>query len=435
MKRILQRAALGAVACGLLLSGAAVGATAQEELPYRFEEERCDTFQAARPETLTDAWHLQRLRMNDVWPLATGAGVKVAVIDTGISTLGSAYFERGRVQALDFIGRSEDEINKQVKVDCLHGTFVASIIGGGQRDGAPVHQATNFTGIAPDVEILSYRALSQSAVQVDEGQQAPPPDSLEPVVHAVDRAIADGAQIINLSLTVQRSVPFFDELEAAIERALAANVIVVAAAGNSGQNIGALFPASFPGVIAVGMSEPGDSAHPMSYAWSPVTVGAPGTDIIALAPSPPDQGGATSANQAFHTDTGTSFAAPVVSGLIALMIDYDAQLGRDPLTPATAADRLAGTADPPPATAPDRQLGYGIVNPLRALTDTRPGAETEESAAFTPTPPPLFEPEESDATLPALGLGVAVGAVLLVGVGVVTAIAVPAAMRRDSPGV
>lgn len=431
MKKFLQRTAASALAGGLLLSCAAAGAGADTvaELPYVFEQARCASFEAERADNLRDAWHLQRLKMDDVWPLATGKGVKVAVIDTGVSVLGSPYFDRGRVEGLDFIGHSEDELEKKVKVDCLHGTFVTSLLAAGRRDDGPVHQATNFAGIAPDAQILFYRTLSQSVRQVKEGEQAPPPDSLLPAVNAVDQAVADGAQIINLSWTVPSSVPYFAEFEAAIQRALAAEVIVVAAAGNS-LGGGSLFPASFPGVISVGMSAPGDSPDPESHASPNVTVGAPGVDMLALAPSTPEQGTVTSANQAFHTGKGTSYAAPIVSGVLALMIEFDARVNRPPLTPAAAAERLAATADPPPASAPDRQLGYGIVNPLRALMDIRPAAEsTGEGQEQEPTEEPTPEPEAADLGVPALGLGIAVGSVVLVSLGVVAAIAIPAARR------
>lgn len=431
MKRILHRAAAGALAGGLLLGGVAPGAFAQEfeDLPYAFEQERCETFQAARPGTLTDAWHLKRLGMDRVWQLATGRDVKVAVIDTGVSGLGSPYLPRERLQGLDFVGQTEAELRGE-KADCLHGTLVASLIAAGRHDDGALHQDTNFAGIAPDAQILAYRALTASPPGADDAQAAPVEDSLLPVARAVDRAVEDGAHIINLSLTVQAGVAFFDEFQAAIEAALAAGVIVVAASGN-GHGEAALFPASFPGVIAVGMSTPGDSADPLSYRHSPVTVGAPGVDIVALAPSQPVDDTATAANQAFHTaDAGTSYAAPLVSGVLALMIHYDRQMGRPPLTPATAAQRLADTADPPPATAPDPQLGHGIVNPLRALLQARPAEPDDEATTAVEEPAPPPAPEPVDATVPALGLGVAVGSVLLVGMGVVAAIAIPAATRR-----
>ncbi|WP_345580268.1 S8 family serine peptidase [Tessaracoccus lubricantis] len=428
MKRYLWRAAASAVAAGVLLSNAAVVASAEE--PDVFRASRCDFNQPTQEGQLLDAWHLQRLRMEEVWPLATGKGVTVAVIDTGVSTDGSLYYAPDRVRAFDFVGVSDDERDKKVKVDCLHGTFVTSLLAAGLRpDGGSVNPLTNFAGIAPDVDVLAYRALAHSALPPEEGGQAPPPESLEPAVNAVNAAIDAGADIINLSLTVQRNVPFFDEFEAAINRAVSAGIIVVAAAGNGDQNVGPLFPASFPGVVAVGMSTEQESAHRMSYAWSEAEIGAPGAGIVGLAPSQPDLN-ATTANQAFHLDTGTSFAAPIVSGVIALMLDYDQAMGRERATAEEIVTRLQATADPPPASAPDRQLGWGIVNPLRALMDTRPAPMSTEAAGFTAPPPPTPEAEPVDARMPVLGLGVAVGAVLAVGLGVVAAIAIPAATRR-----
>ncbi|OMG54287.1 S8 family serine peptidase [Tessaracoccus sp. ZS01] len=430
MKRYLGRATAAAMTAGILLSNAAVGASAEEADVFR--PTRCEINQPTPEGQLLDAWHLQRLNMDEVWRLATGKGVTVAVIDTGVSTAGSLYFDPDQVQGFDFVGVSDDERDKKVKVDCLHGTFVTSLLAAGLRpDGSTVHPLTNFAGIAPDVEVLAYRALAHSAVQPDEGQQAPAPESLEPAVRAVNAAVDAQVDIINLSLTVQRDVPFFDEFEAAIHRALSAGIVVVAAAGNGDQNVGPLFPASFPGVISVGMSTEQESAHPQSYAWSRVEIGAPGAGIVGLAPSQDDRN-ATTANQAFHLDTGTSFAAPIVSGVIALMLEYDAATGRERASAAELLTRLQLTADPPPATAPDAQLGWGIVNPLRAVLDTRPAPMSSEAAEFVAPPAPTPEPEPVDARMPVLGLGVAVGAVLMVGLGVVAAIAIPAASRRRS---
>lgn len=431
MKSFLCRSAVGALAAGVLLGNA--GVAAAEEGPVgvgeAFVGSRCDFKIPTQQSEMPDAWHLQRLDMDNVWQLATGKGVKVAVIDTGVSTAGSLYYD-DRVRAVDFVGISQEERDKQTKVDCQHGTLVTSLLAAGRRDdGGAVHPMTNFAGIAPDVEVVAYRALEHSTVQREDGGETESP-SLLPVVQAVDAAIAEGVDIINLSLTVRRQDTSFDEFEAAIYRALNAGIIVVAAAGNGMQDVGALFPASFPGVITVGMSTAGDAAHEESYAWSPVAIGAPGANIIGLAPSMPNQE-ATTANQAFlDPATGTSYAAPIVSGVIALMLEYDAKMGLDRATSEEIVARLQATADPPPTTPPDRQLGWGIVNPLRALLDTRPGTRSSEAAEFTPPPPAPPETEPVDARMPVLGLGIAVGSVLLVGLGVVAAIAIPAAARR-----
>lgn len=435
MKRNLWRTTAGMLAAGLLLNSTAAGASAEGGpvgIGEAFAATRCEARQATQQAQMLDAWHLDRLHMEDVWQLATGEGVTVAVIDTGVSTAGSLYFGN-RVEAYDFVGISEDERNKQAKVDCLHGTFVTSLLAAGRRDdGGAVHSLTNFAGIAPGVKVLAYRALANSTVEAKQGEQPPPPASLIPVVHSIDAAIEAEVDIINLSLVVQSDAPDFDDFENAVYRAQERGIIIVAAAGNTTDNIGALFPASFPGVITVGMSTDAEAAHPMSYAWSPVTVGAPGAQVVGLAPSMPDRE-ATTANQAFHQDTGTSFAAPIVSGVIALMLEYDAKLGRERATPEQIIARLKATADPPPATAPDPQLGWGIVNPMRALMDTRPAPMASEAAEFTPPPAPPPEPEPVDARMPALGLGVAVGSVLVVGIGLVAAIAIPAATRRPGP--
>lgn len=93
------------------------------------------------------AWHLERLQMDSVWKVATGTGITVAVIDTGVAATGTPYFDATRVTTYDYLnGPSEDDWEAG-GADCAHGTHVASLIAAGRPGGKSVDPRTNFAGI------------------------------------------------------------------------------------------------------------------------------------------------------------------------------------------------------------------------------------------------------------------------------------------------
>ncbi len=283
---------------------------------------------------------------------ATGAGIRVAVIDSGVSP---APQLRGRVE------RGEDLLhhNADARQDCVgHGTAVASIIAAAPAAG------TGFQGLAPDAVIVPIRVSER----VGTDGQAPNPQ--DPVVQpaqfaaaitwAVDRA---HVQVINLSLTTDPD----NALRAAIEHAIRAGVVVVAAVGNSGdaqQGNPTPYPASYDGVIGVGAITPAGVRAPFSQHGTYVDIVAQGAPVTGAAP-----GSGTASVQ------GTSFAAPFVSATAALIKQ------RFPnATPAEVAHRLFATADPAPGGPHSDDFGYGLLNPYRALTETL-GPDIKPAAA------------------------------------------------------
>ncbi|QXT63127.1 S8 family serine peptidase [Tessaracoccus palaemonis] len=386
----------------------------------------CRTAQPTPAADLVNAWQLQRLDMESVWELATGRGVRVAVIDTGVASDDSGYWSRTRITTYDLL--SGEGTDDDGRYDCDHGTAVASLLAAGHaEDGSAVNEATNFAGISPGATVLAYRALRWSTPQDDlpDDEQ----DDLSATVRAVRQAIADGADVINLSQVVGASSPGLADYRAAIADAIEAGIVVVAAAGNADQAAaigGEAYPASLPGVISVGASDAADAGDQLTYPSDTVAVGAPGRGLLALAPSSGDD----SSDQAFTGDaTGTSFATALVSGVVALMIQYERDVHGATLTPAEVRARLIATADPPASSVPDPLIGHGIVNPLRALTGATP-------ASLTPTEPgasaeAVITPEQrEDRTLPVAALLVAGGALALVLLGVVAAVTIPRATRH-----
>ncbi|TWH68078.1 type VII secretion-associated serine protease mycosin [Micromonospora olivasterospora] len=282
----------------------------------------------------------------------------MAVIDSGVSATHPLL--RGQVRpGADFnnLERHEGQCD-----NAGHGTIVAGIIAGREGTG------TTFTGIAPAARILPVRVLPDTKTRTDEGLPAQ-------IAQAIRWAVDHGADVINLSLvTLPRP-----ELEAAIQYALDEDVVVVAAAGNrqeQQQNLPA-YPAAYPGVIAVaGVNEQGEHVD-SSVVGDYVDIAAPGLNIVGPAPRGP--------GYRAEPQGGTSFAAAYVSGAAALV-----RAAYPDLSPAQVAQRLTGTADNPP-DGRNAELGYGVVNPYRAVTSLL-GTRTDPAPGALPAPAPLRDP-------------------------------------------
>lgn len=327
------------------------------------------------------------LQFRRAWPIATGAGVKVAVIDTGVAA-------NERLGEVTDGGDLVDGTSALLDCDG-HGTLVAGIVAG--RPGAD-----GFAGVAPGAEVLSIR---QTAGEVG---------NLETLAQAIDIAIEQGARVINISLTScapPTSVPHGAlEVTGAVLRAEAAGAVVVAAAGNTGgacEATSVVWPAVLPEVLAVSAVEFDDAGQPVpaSYAmvgrW--VDVSAPGGPILGPDPRSPhgliDRHVVGSGDNArAQPIAGTSFATPTVSGTAALI------LSRQPeLTPAQVREIIVNSASP---ISSGLGLGRGVVSPTDALawTTVETAAQRDVSPAPAPAPPAALTAKQRDAPLRATGL-------------------------------
>jgi subtilisin family serine protease len=245
------------------------------------------------------------LRLDQAHRLATGKGVRVAVVDTGVDIDHPDL--RGRVvTAQSFVDRGE----KSFATD-IHGTAVAGLI------AATAGNDEGIMGVAPEAEILALKACWQQ-----------PPGAREAVcnsytlVKAVDFAITQGAQVINLSLAGPPD-PLLGRL---IGHALSKGIVVVAADGGAP----ALeFPASYQGVIGILGSD--DTKGPAVLVGRGIaTLAAPSVDILTTVP-----------HAAYDLLSGSSFAAAQVSGVAALLLERNPKL-----TPAELAGIIHKTARP-----------------------------------------------------------------------------------------
>ena len=432
VNRWMRRAAAGTLAALVFAPHCTMSASAAPEIA-ELQVQNCADYPATAVQGVLDAWHIKRLGMDSVWPLATGKGIKVAVIDTGVSTAGTLYLPSERIHTFDLLPPHPEDTKG---IDCDHGTAVVSRRAPRPAaDGRARPPPTHIAGIAPDAEIFAYRTLYGGILR--QGQQ----ETLQPAIAAFRHAIDQGVDVINFSQIVGQSDPHFDEFQEVVREAISRGIVVVAAAGNQGQRddpgfVGRAFPAGFEDVIAVGASGLMDEGNKLTMVNPKIDIGAPGVGLVRLHPSldrPPSV-----ENQAFNTMTeGTSFAAPLVSGVVALMLQYHRErYGADPEyqqpTPREIRARLMMTADPPPSTIPDKRIGFGIVNPLRALTGTLVPLDNPSAQAVQPIDP-FPEPEDVDQTPQQLGLAMGAAAVALAAFGVGAAIAIPAARRSPRP--
>ncbi|WP_240032859.1 type VII secretion-associated serine protease mycosin [Micromonospora globbae] len=299
-----------------------------------------------------EPWGLRRLEPSSVWHLTRGAGVTVAVIDSGVSATHPLL--KGQVrEGADFNGLP----SSKGQCDLVgHGTMVAGIIAGKADTGVP------FNGVAPEARILPIRVLAERRAPNDEALPGE-------IAQAIRWAVDHDADVINLSLvTLPRP-----QLASAVDYALSRGVVVVAASGNreEQQQDYLAYPAAYPGVIAVaGMDEQG--AHVgSSVSGDYVDIAAPGLNILGPAPR--------GSGYVLEPQGGTSFAAAYVSGVAALV-----RAAHPDLTPQQVADRLIKTADNPPE-GHNAEVGYGMVNPYRAVTALL-GTRTNPPVGAMPAP-------------------------------------------------
>ena len=285
----------------------------------------------------SEQWHLKTLNVAGAWAVATGAGVTVAVIDSGVDSH-HVDLDGQVLPGLDLVEAKGDADTDLVG----HGTTVSALIAG-KDDNAGV------VGIAPKAKILPVRVLDQANRY----------DDAVIVANGVRWAVDHGARVINLSLGGSGSSP---ALAAALDYAFAKDVVVVACTGNmsAASSSGVWYPAREPGVIAVaGMERSGDVLWSGSITGAETVVTAPATQLVGARPT------------GYWRVQGTSFAAPMVSGTAALI------RSRWPdMSAGEVINRIIRTARDRGPEGRDNKYGYGLVDPTGALTAVIPATQT-----------------------------------------------------------
>ena len=347
-------------------------------------------------------WSLQRLVMDRLWEDTKGKAkdgkpVKVAVIDTGVdnanvqlkSAVDAASGENYLPAPKDVTGADRKRAQSPTFDEVGHGTKVAGIIAARPRSG------TGFVGLAPDAKIIPLKQNNA------EGKGTP-----QMMARAIRKAVDEGARVINISQDTKGARSQSD-LEQAVAHAIANNVVVVASAGNDGADGKSkrTYPASYPGVLAVAASDRNNERAYFSQSGDFVGVAAPGVEMVSTVP----KGGQC-------VDNGTSFAAPYVAGVAALIRAKHPDWKQNEVVAQIEQTAERGV------NGRDRYVGWGVIDPVKALTDDeqkiqRPTVDNS-STKNIPKPDPgkliLGEtPHERSVRLAtyALGAGVVVVAI------------------------
>lgn len=273
----------------------------------------------------TRSWGFDFLGIDDFHKAGyDGTGVRIGIIDTYVD---------GTHPDLHIIEKSnvtaESTAMLPHSLQHGHGTQVAGIIGAINDDYGTI-------GIAPNAEIIAIKGMNE-----DGG------GSYANLIKAIHKAIDKGVNVINMSLG--GAVPSLD-LDRAIDLALSKNIVIVCAAGNSGEKDSVMWPGRHSGTICVGASNKQGKVSAFSSRGPQVDVVAPGERIIT-----------TGLNHSHVKVTGSSFAAPMVSGVACLLAQNGIKL---------TSEMIKATAIDIGKPGVDDKSGYGLLNP-EALMETK----------------------------------------------------------------
>lgn len=367
--RALRRAAsalLGVALAGALLGGGPLAAAPATAAPVPAPGRVPTATGQCSPEKLTyveaEPPALSRLGAREAWETATGAGVTVAVVDSGVDP-GNAHLTPVLLPGTDVVGLEGDP--RGWTDPAGHGTAVAGIIA-----AQPV-ATSGLVGLAPGATILPVRVYYADDEQAAErGVQPQTGRVAQGILWAVD----NGARIINVSISSTTDDPVLrDAVRVATER----GALVVASAGNraTAEDVSdsPRYPAAYDEVLSVTAVDAGDSVTEDSIHGPHVEVAAPGTDVLTAFHAAGDcvLGGAAS----------SSYATAYVSAAAALVAEAFPEE-----TPAQWAHRLMVTAARFVADERDDWVGWGVVRPTAALAFVDDGSAPGPPSPAYPAP-------------------------------------------------
>ena len=275
-------------------------------------------------------WHHQKIQSEAAWDITTGSSdVIVAVLDTGLST--SAEFS-GRVVSggYDYVNNDTLPVD-----DHGHGTAVAGVAAANANNG------TLVAGVNWGCRILPHKVLDAQNNGFYSRQ-----------TQAIYDATDAGAKVINFSIGGHSDSA---AMQAGIDYAISRGVIFITISHNDGSGV-VRFPGRLPQCITVGATERDDTWAAFSNYGPGIDLVAPGRDIYTVG-----------SNGALQFWFGTSFAAPQVSGVAALIAGLNPSITQremEPLLLASSQDGVGGSFDTP---GWDQYFGYGRLNAKYAL--------------------------------------------------------------------
>ena len=269
-------------------------------------------------------WGVRKIEAPDVWKRCQGEGIKEGIIDTGIDLTHPDL--KGNIKETYSVvdGASADDDNG-------HGTHVAGII-------AALDNDIGVVGVAPKAEIYSVKAFDKMGR-----------GSVSDIIDALQWCVENKVHVINMSFGIGTN-------SRALKRAIGAahrhNIIMVAAAGNSGGSDSVLYPAKYQGVIAVAASDSKDQAAEFSSRGPEVNIIAPGVDVSS-----------TYINEEYKNLSGTSMACPHVVGACALLMSISGTKAESVKKAILSTAKDIGL--------PEETQGVGLVNVSAAVSNIK----------------------------------------------------------------
>jgi len=287
-------------------------------------------------------WGVDRIDAEVVWSTYTGSGINVAILDTGIDT--------DHPDLKDNIKGGINIINprKSYNDDNGHGTHCAGIV-------VALDNEIGVIGVAPEAFLYAVKVLDRRGS-----------GWLSDVIEGIEWCIGK-VQIINMSFG---SDSYSKSLEEACKKAYnEKNILLVAAAGNDGNEAGSGdnvdYPAAYNSVIAVAATDKNDERARWSSTGPGVELSAPGVDILS-----------TWLGGTYEEHSGTSMAAPHVTGVAALVISFGTTSA--PEVRATLTSTAEDLGDP----GWDTKYGYGLVDAASAMEVTSSSGKTQELSQY-----------------------------------------------------
>lgn len=278
----------------------------------------------------TMSYGLRQIDALDAWNIVTGSQqIVIAVIDSGINAKHPEFAGR-LVPGYDFTDK-----DSQPEDISGHGTHVAGII------AAALDNRQGIAGVCPNCRLMPIKVLDKYNV-----------GTWSLLAQGILFAADHGARIINIS--VGAAIPS-QTVQSAISYAIETGAVIVAAAGNNDSDQ-PFYPAAYDGVIAVGATTRNDKRWEKSDYGSYIDLVAPGDVIYSTY---------NNLHNIYHGYTymsGTSMAAPFVSGVAGLLLSVAPKLSADDVTQA-----LILGVDDLGRPGKDKQFGYGRVNALKSL--------------------------------------------------------------------
>lgn len=297
-------------------------------------------------------WNLINVNTEEAWNFTQGnSDITIAIIDSGIDFTHPDLVNQSWINRDELSGNGKDDDSNGYIDDVSgwdfrdgdndpspgheHGTFVAGLI-------AADDDGHLMVGIAPGIKIMNIRFLddSNSFSGSDWGM----------FTEAVNYAVENGADIIHMSIQANGIPPsdFYNSLKSAYEQ----GVIIVSVTGNNQDHV--TYPGNYSEVIAVSATTQSQSIASFSSPGDQNEICAPGADVYSIEPG----------TLSLRTGSGTSFAAPLVSGTIGLMKSLNKDLSTDKIR-----EILHNTSTDLGEVGKDPIFGYGLLNACKALEE------------------------------------------------------------------